>query len=462
MILWETTRADLRRVSVKNIKAITPVASRTLTAPGSLSWVKTGGLAILDQALFAGTNFVINILLARWLTPAEYGAFALAFSIFLLVGTFHTASLAEPMMVFGAGQYAGHFEKYLGILLRGHFALMLPCGLILVAAAFLLGRVYPASVEGAVLGVALAAPFILLLWLVRRAFYVRLQPGWAAAGGFLYLVLLFGLISALQAGQRLSPMTTFLGMGAVALVVCVFLLLRLGPSWTAERGKPSPAVVFADHWRYGRWSVATAGISWLPSNIYYVLLPTWFGLEGAGAFRAIMNLAMPVLHTISALSGILLPVLVRQRNEAGTKGMAKPMKSVLALFVTGSALYLILLWGLGSELLQLLYGGKYKEYTLLPLLLVGLLPFGSSLAAVLGCALRALERPKWIFWCYVGSGAVTVLLGVPLVAFLGVTGALSGLLFSYLVTAALMFWFYRWSPREQPAPGSEAALPSRS
>jgi len=474
-----------------------------------------GGLAILDQALFAGTNFIVNILLARWLTPTEYGAFALAYSVFLLFGTFHTASLTEPMMVFGSGKYAGHFEQYLGILVRGHFTLMLPGGLILVAAAFLLGRVYSTSVERAFLGLALAAPFILLLWLVRRAFYVRLQPGWAAAGGSLYLVLLLGFMGVLWAGQRLSPVTaflgmgvgalavsvfllfrfqprrvavggvislvlllalvyllwlgsrplpviTFLGMGAVALVVSVFLLLRLGPSWTAERGNPSAAMVFADHWRYGRWSLATAGIGWLPSNVYYVLLPNWFGLEGAGAFRALMNLAMPVLHSIGALSGILLPVLVRNRKKSGSHGMAKTMKSFLALFVAGSALYLILLWEFRSEAFQLLYAGKYKEYTFLPVLLVGLLPFGASATAVLGSGLRALERPDWLFWCYVGSGAVTLLLGIPLVAALGVSGGLLGLLFSYLVTAALMFWFYRRSPREQPAPGSEEPLPSKA
>ena len=69
-----------------------------------------------------GTNFVVNILLARWLTPAEYGAFALAYSVFVLLGVFHIAILIEPMLVFGPGRYRERFPEYLGILLRGHFA----------------------------------------------------------------------------------------------------------------------------------------------------------------------------------------------------------------------------------------------------------------------------------------------------------------------------------------------------
>ena len=417
-------------------------------------WAAKGGLAILDQGLFAGTNFVVNILLARWLTSAEYGAFALAYSVFVLLGVFHIAILIEPMLVFGPGRYRERFPEYLGILLRGHFGLMVPEVLILVGAAFLLGRVYSASIERALLGLALAAPFILLLWLVRQACYVRLRPERAAAGGFLYLVFLLGILSALRAGQRLSLVTAFMGMGIVALVVSVILILILGPIWTAEGGNPSAKMVLTDHWRYGRWSVATAGINWFPGNVYYVLLPIWVGLEGAGALKALMNLAMPALQSINALSLILLPVLVQSRKESGTHAMANTMRSFLALFLFGSTLYLALLWGLRSELFRLLYAGKYTEYASWPLLLAGVLPIGACVTGALGDTLRALERPDWIFWCYLGSSIVALLVGIALAAIMGVTGALLGQLFSSLTAGALMFWFYQRFLREKAKLGA--------
>ncbi len=410
---------------------------------GWLPWVGKGTLAILDQGLFASSNFLVNVLLARWLAPADYGAFALAYSVFLLLGVFHGALLTEPMLVFGPGKYRERFPEYLGILLRGHIALMLPGAALLAVTAFLLGWLYSPAVERAFLGLALAAPFILLLWLVRQAFYVQLRPGWAAAGGFLYLVFLSGFMTALWAGQRLSLVTGFIGMGLGALVVSLFLLLILGPSWTAERGNPSAKMVFSDHWRYGRWSSASAGIIWIPGNIYYVVLPIWVGLEGAGALKALMNLAMPALHSMGALSLILLPVLVRNRKASGTHRMAKTMRAFLALFLFGSMLYLILLWEFRSEAFWLLYAGKYQEYTFLPVLLVGILPLLASVIGVLASGLRALERPQWIFWGYVGSGLVTLLVGIPLVAAVGVAGALLGQLLSSMTAGALMFGFYR-------------------
>ena len=40
---------------------------------------------MLGQALFAGSHFLVNIFLARWLlSAARYGTFALAFSLLLL------------------------------------------------------------------------------------------------------------------------------------------------------------------------------------------------------------------------------------------------------------------------------------------------------------------------------------------------------------------------------------------
>src|ERR1700685_915370 len=100
---------------------------------GWMPWVGKGSLAVLDQGLFASSNFLLNVLLARWLAPADYGAFALAYSIFLLLLVLHNALLTAPMLVFGSGKYRERFREYLGVLLRVHFTLMLPVAAVLAA-----------------------------------------------------------------------------------------------------------------------------------------------------------------------------------------------------------------------------------------------------------------------------------------------------------------------------------------
>lgn len=403
--------------------------------------LRKGTLAVTDQALFSGANFVVSVLLARWLTPAEYGAYSVAFSVFLLFASLHIAIVIEPMMVFGAGKYASRFPQYLRSLLGGHFAVMLPTTALLLGLTFLLRRMYSPRVEEALRGLVIASAAILLFWLVRRVFYVLLSPASGAISGALYALLLLSGIGALKYTGRMSTETAFLAMGAAGLVASAIMLARFVPQWRSQDRQPIFVEMCGDHWRYGRWALATALIGWAPGNIYYALLPAYLGLEGAGGLRALMNFVLPVLQAISALTMLLLPMLVRDRDLGGHRKMNRTMLLFLALFCGGATIYLTGLWVFRDSVFQIFYGGKYSQYAGWPLFFTGLLPLATCVSAVLGHALRALERPDSIFWCTVGSilGAVA---GVPLSAAMGVSGALLGLLASSLITIVMMAWFY--------------------
>ncbi|MGI8744318.1 MAG: lipopolysaccharide biosynthesis protein [Bryobacteraceae bacterium] len=407
----------------------------------SVRFAHKAALAISDQALFSGANFAVNILLARWLAPAEYGAFSLAYSVFLLFAVVHTALLIEPLMVFGSGKYQGVFPSYVRVLLRGHFALMAPGIVLLFITAFVLGKIYSPTAERAFFGLALSGAAILLFWLVRRVFYVLLQPGWGVLGGALYFSTVMGCMWGLRAVGQLSTTTAFVAMGAASLLASLILFARFGFGWS-EASEPSFREVAADHWRYGRWAIASSAVSWFPGSIYYALLPAWQGLEATAALRALMNFVMPVLQAIAALGMLLVPMLVRDRDSGGFHKMNRTMLLFLGLFCSGAVVYGLALWLLRGHIFQLFYAGKYGQYAGLPFLLAGLLPLGTCATAVLGDGLRALERPDRTFWCYLGSVGSAMVAGIPLARVFGVTGALIGLHLSSIVTASMMGWFY--------------------
>src|SRR5437016_5946098 len=74
-------------------KAMSPMAPKRISRMISLtsyqkvtllrlpSWFKKGFFAFLDQGLFACTHFLAKLPLARWLHPAQYGAFVMAYSV---------------------------------------------------------------------------------------------------------------------------------------------------------------------------------------------------------------------------------------------------------------------------------------------------------------------------------------------------------------------------------------------
>jgi O-antigen/teichoic acid export membrane protein len=311
---------------------------------------------------------------------------------------------------------------------------MVPGSLILLAGALLLGHMFA--------GLAISSTAILLFWLVRRVFYVVLQPGWGVLGGGIYFSGLMVCVWALQAAGQLSTTSSFLAMGAASLLASLILFVRFGSSWRIRSNEPTFREVAVDHWRYGRWAIAAAAISWFPGSIYYALLPAWLGLPASAALRALMNFIMPVLQSIAALSMLLVPMLVRDRENGGIRKMNRTMLLFLALFCAGALIYGGALWLMRDHVFQLFYAGKYSQYAGWPFLLVGLLPLGTCATAVLGNGLRALERPDRMFWCYFGSAVSSLAAGIPLARAYGVTGALLGLHISSIVTAAMMGWFY--------------------
>lgn len=425
-----------------------------------LNWATQGFLALADQALFSGANFLVSVLLARWLQPAEYGVYSLAYAVFLLFATAHTAVVGEPMTVFGSGKYIASFPTYLQRVLWGHLALMIPVNVLLFGAAFVLGRLYSSEVRHAFLGLVLGSAAILLFWLVRRVFYVFLQPARGVIASGIYFIVLLSSLVLLQFAHRVSTLMVFIAMAFASLVASVITVIPYLPARGARRAEPSFVEMSRAHWQYGRWALATAIIQWFPGQVYFALLPAWLGLEEAAGLRALMNFPMPVLQGIAALSSLLLPLLVRDLNRGGAGRMNRTMLVFLGLFVGGASLYGVILWVFHDQAFHLFYGGKYSKYAGLPLLLAGLMPATTCMNTVLSNGLRALSRPDRIFWSYLGSFLAAVAVGIPLAARFGISGALLGLHVSGAVATLIMVWFYvRSLPSTVDArEGSEAAL----
>lgn len=408
-----------------------------------LAWGTKGSLALTDQALFAGAQFAVNILLARWLTTEAYGTFAIAYSIYLLASSVHSALLVEPMVVFGSGRYFQQRKSYLDIVLRGHTMLMVPTGLLLLVAGFVSSGWKSPLIGHALYALALALPLTLLSELARRAFYIDMRPGRAAVGGAIYFGSLIVTVFGLHAAGILTPATAILAMGGGALLTSSVQLAWLSSHWPSDFQNVAASTVAAEHWCYGRWVLAAVFPSWAQLNISYLILPLWFGLQASAGLKAMMNLATPSRQVLVALGGLLLPLMVRSKNQGGPERVIQTMKRVTMIFFAGAGAYLAFLWFFRAEILQLLYGGKYTEYGGLPVLLVGLVPLVTAWTVTLGSAISAYERTDLVFWSNVAASVVSLTIGIWMTAKAGVGGAIGAYLLSYATLASSLWFFFR-------------------
>lgn len=431
---------------------------RKMLIPFGRSALK-GGLAILDQGLISGTNFLIGILLARWLAPEQYGAYALAFAVFLLLALLYQCLLLEPMTVFGASSYRSCRRKYLGRLVRMHLLLGCIIALGLGTSAAVAARFGGSTtLAGALLGVTLAAPCVLLFWLARRSVYLEMSPGEAVKGASLYCGLVLGGLYLVYRFGTLSPLIAFLLMAGGALVTSGSLFLRLRSLLPDGVAAPATLEVWRRHWKYGRWALGCSIAGWIPAYIYYPLLSRFSGMAHAGELRALMNLVAPIEQTLGGLSLLFLPYAALVQERDGTAGAAKLARRIALLSVGGTALYWGLIIPFRLPVLQTLYSGKYNSVAyLIPWVALGSLLWSAGFAP--GIILRAMEHPRLVFLSLCASSIATLLVGIPATYLLGLWGAVVwGLLSSNGVALILIVCLLRWKLKSL---SSRAELPEK-
>ena len=197
---------------------------RHLLSPGGLRKITT---TITDQGIVSLAGFLIHILLARSVSPSDYGVFVLAYSAIILANELHQAVLLEPMMVFGPSAEVPDLEDYLKsattlqIALTGILMVLIwsGCGVWLVfqggSPTLLVVALMPVGLMG-VQGREFA----------RKTFFTRLDSLGALRNDILYVVLVIGSLVATIGAGRLDPGNAFLIIGLAGAITSVVGVLR--------------------------------------------------------------------------------------------------------------------------------------------------------------------------------------------------------------------------------------------
>jgi len=417
---------------------ISPFSRRFITEK-FLPWATKGGLALADYGLFSGSNFLLGILLARWLPPEQYGAYALAFSIFILVTFLYQALLLEPLSVFSGTTYSHNLRGYLKSNLWLHWGVSAVICLLLGGTA-LMAKVWWHSPVSAIAfaGMTAATPFILIHALGRRSFYLKLSPGPAAFGSFFYFVVTASGAFLLYKMNRLSAFSAFLVMGFAALVGGLIMVFQLNAKLEPATAPMKLRETWAKHWEYGRWALGSCIVGWIPTYVYIPVVSKFFGLSVAAELRALMNLGAPVLQTYAALSMLFLPYAARVQGKEGQKGATALTRKLAALFVAGAVVYWAVLIPLRRPVFNLLYAGKYMDSaSLLPLFAAETIIWSAALGPAI--LLRAMEYPRSLFFANGAASIVALVFGIPATRYFGLHGVIWSMVIANVLYVAVAF-----------------------
>ncbi|HXF14380.1 MAG TPA: hypothetical protein VN517_14595 [Terriglobales bacterium] len=407
-------------------------------------WGMKSALSLIDQALTSGTSLGVNVLLALWLTPVAYGAFAVAFAAYLFLAIFHNALVLEPSVVIGPAHHAHQLFPYFRAQIRLHALLVWPLTGIALAAALLLSWIAPhVAVISALMGGGLALPLLLLLWLARRLCYALQTPSLAALGSSIYLVVSFGSLISLHVAGRLTPSTAFFALGLGSLAGACLILRR-----TALAGPPHSdtssltcRTVLSENWRYGRWLVGSAFFYAISTSVQTFLVAGIVGLDAAGVLRAMQIPSLVMTQIIASLGLLVLPVL---SYDFGTRQIAD-LRQKATLVSLGLGLLALAFAGLlvlvDVPLENLLFHRTYADFVrIIPLL--ALIPAANGLCAGFSLALRACQLSHCDLIANVFGASVSLTSALVLIPAFGVSGAAVSMVLSVVAMNVVTFALY--------------------
>ena len=405
---------------------------------------RAGGaaLALADQALVSGTNFLTTVLLVRELGLDTFGVFSLIWLLVVLAVGLEQALVSQPLLTIAPKTADGSRAPYLGavLVLQGAYTLLSALAAGAVYAAVLARRDDPVlagtflPVVGAVVAKQ-AHAFV-------RALHFAHGERRAALGNDLVAyadqLVLLGLLAA--AGK--------LGLAAALGTVgaCSGLAALLGLARHRHRRTTRAALADAArrHWRTARWLAAMQIAQLFASNSFLLAAGALLGVGAVGVIKAahsvvgVLNLLFLAVENVVPVSAARLffaqgrDAALRYLAWIGSRGAAVTAAVAGALVLFPRAV------------LEPLYGAPASDELVLALRALAALTACGFAISVLQIAFRTLERTRPVFLAYGVNTGVAVLAAPPVVERFGFAGAVVGMaaqqaLMAGLLAAALAF-----------------------
>ncbi len=427
-----------------------------------LLWLNGRAGIIADQMVLSGGNFVLVVLLARWLGIEAFGHFALAWMAVLFALSLHQALITQPMFTFLGKMPRRRQAAWLGVLAGWHvpMAVLLLVSGVLVGAAELAGWL-PASWRYIGLAVALFTPLYQLQEFARKASFAERRIVRPLMADVVSLLLLTGGLLVMRWRGEVHLEAVLLWWCVALLGGLTLMVPRLHAWWRACRAWPLrwrrrlARIVWTRHYHYSKWLLGKALLQWFSGNAFIIAGASVLGPAAAGAVRIAQNV-LGLTHVLFLSLESIVPVQAAQQLfHSGYPAFAKYMQTQTLRYglITVGLLGFIALTA--EPLTALLYGAEASQwaYVIQVYCLLYVLVYLGTMAQF---AIRTLEQTQGIFWGYLASASFGAVAVVPMVKGLGMGGLLAGLIISQgILLGIYLLVLYRSIP-----PSSKKPVPS--
>jgi O-antigen/teichoic acid export membrane protein len=409
-------------------------------------------LVLFDQAIVSGANFVIGLVLARFLGPAGYGQFVLTYNVILFVAGIQAALIIAPMMVNTGVLPAEQRSSYLRIVALQQMLFCLVLAIAIFVAVKVLGPHFPQwGLDALLWGLIFSTVSVLSQDFFRRYFFANDHAGVAALNDLVTHGGKFVLLAGLGLAAQLTVTNAIWIVGGASALGAALAAITPGlRNHTLAVDSDKLSQVTHKHWTFGKWLLAENLVYWCGSQLVIYVAGQVVSTSLVGAMSAAANVVGMVNILFLALENLIPTRAAAIYAKGGKTSLTRYLKRV-AFIGGGSILAIVIVASIWSEYwLKLFYGPAYAGYGWMIVWWSGYYVM-NFLQRPLSIGLRVLGNTRDLFFASLGGAVVAICFSYPIIRTGGAIGAMIAVCLVHACTLLVLTLRFRRSLQKSSA-----------
>jgi len=395
-------------------------------------------IVLVDQGVVSGTNFILAIVLAKYLGAEQFGIYAILWMIILFVSSIHSAIIIKPMMTLAVKKNKNQQKYYFKKLFVFQILFSVTSAVISFVALFYFQEYFTLPANNKIVYLLPVVVFVFLMHDFFRK--VNFTINEVRKSVFLDLVGYgFQLIFLFYFLQNLTLNKSYIGVGGGLLLSTIIGWVRFKYKHYSFVGVVS---LVKEHWAFSSWLVGTALLQWFSGNFFIIAAAALLGPVMVGVIRVAQSLIGVMNVFFLALENQVPVKAAKIFKVDGVRNLMFYLKKVTIVGVLLTST-MVFIFFIGSEvILNLIYGDEYIEYAYVVK--------GFSIFYIvvfigypLRFAIRTIEKNRSIFISYLISTSFSIAFAWPIVTQFGVVGVIIGLVLTQLISQVWFTWVLR-------------------
>jgi O-antigen/teichoic acid export membrane protein len=400
---------------------------------------KNYGNLLIDQAIVSAGNFILSIIILRFLGIEAFGLFSFLWLLLLLINSIQLSYIISPMLTNAPKQDNSKIDFFYGGVFLQQVVFSISSCLITFFIIRSFGNFISAfPIYEYCTSFSLLIVFTQLQQFFRRLFFSKKLYLRAIISDLSTYFLIITFIIYFNYLDKLNLQIVF---WSFTIAFLIGTIISFPIIFTLNYKLKNTFASIRENWIIGKWMLLTSIIHWFSGNLWVVNAGLILGPYIFGIFRACQTL----LNVINLIFQSLENIIPMKASQIYSSSNVNNMRIFLrkfttqGFFVVSIISFIIILFS--KFLLNVFYGAETSNYYQYLIYLSLILPI-TFLTYPSTYGLRTIEKTKPIFISFLLSSIFAILLSRYVIMQFQLNGLIAGLFLSQAIIASCLYFSF--------------------